>query len=394
MNEEQFRERLKEALGSTPVSDLSGRIEAAVAGPRSRPRLRPIGSLAATAAILLVGVFAGWRLVDQHRQPASVKAGVKGIPTAVPSVNHSANLAVCRMPVVVMQESGPPGQLRNEAGFIDTGTGQYTTDRSASVVGLPGGAFVGSDVKPSRPATPAFFSEILHRWLPVDERSISPDGKSYVWERLLPEGSNYSNFAKAELHRYDVATRTDRTLWTYAGSIAINGWESSGIQVDTEPASSGGPLIGWLIDPATGSAAQQPTAYNAPPRLTALPGDPLQNGGFAYGSIPGAKFRGHQLWRIGSRQSGSPELVVYETAPGQRITIYQGAQGDAMHFDPDRGLADVMGIWFTDYQGNVLWRWQPQTGLRKIVLTGLPQPISGPNSGTYLRPAGTCVPLP
>lgn len=394
MNEEQFRERFKEALGSAPVSDLSRQIEAAVVAPRSRPRVLSIGSLAATAAILVVGGFAGWRLVDQHRQPAPVKTGVNGIPTVVPSANHSANLALCRMPVVVMQESGPPGQLRFEAGFIDTGTGQYTTDHSASVAGLPGGAFVGTNVKPSRPSAPSFYSETLHRWLPVDERSISPDGASYVWERLLPEGSNYSNFGQAELHRFDVATRTDRTLWTYPGSIDINGWDASGIRVDTVPAPSGGQMINWLIDPATGSATQQVAGYNAQPRLTQLPSDPLQNGGFAYGNIPGAVFRGHQVWRIGSRGPGSPELVVYETAPGQRVTIYKGAQGDATHFDPDQGLADVMGIWFTDYQGGVLWRWQLETGLRKIGMTGLPQPLSGPNSGNYLRPAGTCVPLP
>lgn len=396
MREDEFKERFQQAVGPAPNINRA-RLEAALAGPSRPSRSLALGSIAATLALVAVAGFAGWRLVGPHTSPAASKRSpVAATPTPAISVVN-AGAPVCRMPVVVTLESGPPDQLQMRAGFINTGTGQYTADSSASVAGLPGGGFIATKVKPSRPSWPAFYSESLHRWLPVDKRSVSPDGASYVWERLLPEGSDYSNFRQSELHRYDVATSTDRTLWTYAGSIDLIRWDASGILLDTVPANGGVP-INWLINPATGDATQQASGYDTQPRITQLPGDPLQNGGFAYGNVPGAEFRGHPVFRIGSREPGTRELVVYETAPGQRVTIYEGTQGDAIGFDPESGLSDAAGIWFTDYSGRVLWRWQPATGLHKVALAGLPAPLAGPNSSVYApggdeNPAGDCVPL-
>jgi hypothetical protein len=391
VNEEQFRERFREAIGTAPVSDLSRRIEAALSASPARRRRLALGSIAATLALVLVGTFAGWRLIGQHARPASVKAlPTRTAPTPAAAASNVA-LPVCRMPVIVSLESGPPAQLQTGPGFITTETGQYTPDSSASVTGLPGGAVIGTNLKPnsSRSAAPAFYSESLRRWLPVDARSVSPDGASYVWERLLPAGSNYSNFARSELHRYDVATSTDRIVWTYAGSIDVVRWDASGVLVDTVPP-NGGVLITWLVNPATSTAAQQASGFEARRGLTQLPGDPLQNGGFGYGNVPGAEFDGHQIYRIGSREPGTPEIVAYETAPEQRVTIYRGSQGDATSFDPMSGVGDAAGIWFTDYAGRMLWRWQPTTGLHEMALSGLPN--SGPNWSIYETPAGACIP--
>src|SRR6202011_2337869 len=96
-----------------------------------------------------------------------------------------------------------------EPGFVDTRTGQYVKDNSASIAGLPGGAFEGTDVKRFRAAAPVYYSEVVKRWLPVGRGTLAPDGRSCLWERLLPEGSNIINFKNVELHRYDLATSTD-----------------------------------------------------------------------------------------------------------------------------------------------------------------------------------------
>lgn len=374
--------------------------EVMVGGARpSRHRLPPVfGSIAATLALVMVAGVVGWRLVSQRAATPSIvkpSATAKAMPTA--AVIDPLN---CRLPVVVLLQAGPPGQQRQEVGFIDTHSGQYARDGSASVAGLPGGGFGPVAGKPAEPATPRSYSASLGRWLPVSQSSVSPDGRSYVWTRLLPEGSGYgpNNFEKAELHRYDVASATDRTLWTYPGSISPFGWDASGILVETSPpivrmVPQRGMPIRWLLDPQTGNATQLEIAIDPFYRLTQLPGDPIQNGTFFYGAFTYApNFHGHPLFRIGSRDPGAPEWVLYETAPGRRVTIYRGTQGDATGFDPFIAVSDAIGIWFGDFSGGVLWRWQPGSGLQKLHLSGLPSRIAGqPNSNLFANPAGPCT---
>jgi hypothetical protein len=202
---------------------------------------------------------------------------------------------------------------------------------------------------------------------------------------LLPEGSNSTNFQKAELHRYDVASATDRTLWTYAGAIYVSRWDASGILINTVPA-GGGVQLWWLVDPQTGTAAQKDGRAD-PTRFTRLPDDPQERGGSVSGSF-GRDAQGHTLFRIGSRNPGDAEWVFFEKAPGQRVTIYRGKQGDATGFDPGGAIGDATGIWFGDYSGLKIWHWQQDTGLKKITLTGVP---SADNSFVSVNPAGPCV---
>ncbi len=375
----------------------------------SRRRLAPaFGPIAATLALLMVAGVVGWRLVVQR---ATTAGAVNASPTAKTVPNGAvADPLNCNLPVAVLLQAGPPGQQRQEVGFIDTHSGRYAKDGSASVAGLPGGGSGAVANKPAQPSTPVSYSASLRRWLPVGGESTAPDGRSYLWVRLLPEGSGYgpNNFQKAELHVYDVASSTDRTLWIYPGSISVFGWDASGILLETTPPNvrlipQPGMPIWWLIDPQTGSATQQAIARGQYPRLTELPGDPRnQNGLFVYsGFARGAKFQGHPLFRIGSRDPGSAVWVFYETAPGQRVTIYRGVQGDAFtpseqsnatSFDPSVALSDATGIWFGDYSGRELWRWQPASGLQKVLLSGLPSPIAGPpHSYVFVDPAGPCM---
>jgi hypothetical protein len=332
---------------------------------------------------MAIMVIAVWRIPWVERANFAREHGTGVLPSAAPAL--SVDPLSCRLPVVVMLEARPPQpQVKTEAGFVDTRSGRYTRDGSASVAGLPGGGSPGTSLKPSQPSAPVQYSEALRRWLPIGGSSVAPDGRSYVWVRLLPEGSSSSNFQQAELHRYDVASATDRTLWTYAGSIYVSRWDASGILINTVPP-QGGVQLWWLVDPGTGTGAKTDGRAD-PTRLTELPGD-RQNGAFGYGSL-GRYAGGPTVFRIGSRNPGDQEWVFFETAPGQRVTIYRGKQGDATGFDPHETVGDATGIWFGDYNAHRLWHWQQETGLRKLTLTGLP---SSANSDVYVNPAGPCL---
>jgi len=325
------------------------------------------------------------RLVNRHTAPAShstIAVPIVSPPTHASPPSAAVDSTNCRLPVVVTLEAGPPAKLETEAGFVDTRTGRYTRDDGASVAGLPGGGSPGSDLKAGVPAAPTTYSNSFHRWLPVRAPAIAPDGHSYVWVRLLPPGSNFGDFKSAELHLYDLVSASDRTIWSYPGSITVDRWDATGLLVNTVPP-KGGALYEWLIAPDTGSATQQPApTVQGPP--TRLPGDPSSFGSFSDGGQG-------KIYRFGSRTPGDQEWVFFESAPGQRVTIYRGTQGDATGFDPYGAMREDSGIWFGDYDHHTIWRWQQDAGLRKVTVVGLPTPITGyPNSNIYVTPAGLC----
>ena len=288
--------------------------------------------------------------------------------------------ANCRLPVVVMREAGPPYQFASEPGFVNTGTGQYLKDGTASIADLPD-ASVGNTIRgQSLHAEPAWYDAPAKRWLPT--KLVAPDGHSYLWRRLLPQGSTSSNFEQTELHRYDLTTDSDQRLWAFPGTINVDRWDGSGILVDTVSPTE---HLLWLIDSRTGVATQQPPS-RAPRGPTVLPED-RQYRGF---DVVGSDTRGRTLNRLGGRAQGDLEWVFYESAPGQRVTIYKGWQGDAIGFDPSVGLRDETGAWFSDNENLGLWHWDRRTGLRKIAVKGLPDLLIGPNAALYVDPAGLC----
>ncbi len=389
MNEGQFRTRFRDALGEPPPSDLRRGLEARLTAGPSRHRSSVLGPLAATLALVAIASAVGWRLVYQRTNATST---VKQSTLATPVIPTAAAVDPlnCRLPVVIMRESGPPGQLVTEPGFVDTRSGQYVKDNAASIAGLPGGAFEGTDVKPYRAPAAAWYDGVVRRWLPVGNTLVAPDGRSYIWTRLLPQGSNVSNFKSAELHRFDLTTSTDLLLWSYPGFIFVHQWDGSGIFLDTDPPPpAGGMVIYWLIDPQTGAATEQAPTARGSGGPTKLPGEG-QDGSFSWGSF-GKDSQGRPIYRLGSRQPGDQEWIFYESAPGQRVTIYKGHQGDATGFDPGQPLGDGRGIWFSDYETRGLWYWDPVTGLHKVVVKGLPAQLPGPNSAVYVDPAGSCM---
>jgi hypothetical protein len=342
-----------------------------------RPRLLTAWTTQVLAAAVIVALAIGLALIFHYARTVGPAR-----PTPIPTTRRaSVDLPNCRLPVVV----NIGAQLKSEVGFVDTRSGHYTKDGSASVAGLPVGPI--SAGKPWQPAAPAWYSDALRRWIPQGGAgaggALAPDGRSYLWLRLLPEGSSSPNFQKAELHRYDVASATDRTLWTYTGSINVSRWDASGILVQTVPP-QGGSALWWLVDPRTGTAdrANAPAAYAAFLGFTPLPDDPPELLSSVSGL--GTDSQGRTVFRLGS---GTSEWVFFETAPGQRVTIYRGKQGDATGFDPGRAMGDATGIWFFASSRPTLWHWQQDTGLHKITLTGL----GSANSTVYVDPAGPCL---
>src|SRR2546428_14084738 len=121
MNEEQFRERFRGALGEPPPSDLPRRLEAnASLGPPGRTSSR-LGPLAATLALLIIAGLLRWRVV-YHRAtpPVTVKRSTDA--TAAPTAAAVVPLN-CRLPVASIRGSGPPDLLATDPRLVATRTG-------------------------------------------------------------------------------------------------------------------------------------------------------------------------------------------------------------------------------------------------------------------------------
>jgi hypothetical protein len=371
---DELRDSIHAALDevSEPVPSL---VPGAMARIRTIDRHRPRWVLARAVSALAIAAAVGGVVLASHRAVATRQPPAATAPAATASITATVvNPASCQLPVIVYQAV-------EEAGFVSTATGQYTKDASASVAGLPGGGSEGTSMKPAQPSAPAMYSHVLERWLPVDAPSVAPDGRSYVWVRLMPAGSNETTFKTSELHRYDVASRRDQTLWTYAGSIKVWRWDAAGILLTTFP-------TWWRIDPISGAATQQPRNFR-PDHFTELPGD-AQNGGLGWTTF-GTDDQGRPIFRIGGRDPGARDWVFVETAPGQRIWIYRGTQGDATGFDPFQAVADSTGVWFGDLTSRAVWHWQQYRGLQKYPIKGLPGNLAGgASTDVYALPAGKC----
>ncbi|MGA7910819.1 MAG: hypothetical protein WCC30_04635 [Candidatus Dormiibacterota bacterium] len=359
MDETRFRSLMHEAIGDQPMQP---RLPAAVRTRLTEPRPRAVpGTLALLAAVLLtvlvVAALVGPRLLG-HVPPAGTSTPVLG----------GVDPSNCTLPVYV----------GSEVGFVDTHTERYTKDVSASVVALPS----------SFASRPMYYSSALKRWLPVSVSYMSPDGRSYAWIRLLPDGSTQANFKTAELHRYEVATGTDQLLWTTTVFFIVWRWDAAGILVSVPPSGSNlAPANWWLVDPVTGAATQQVSSSHASLySFTPLAGDPTD---ISFSSV-GVNAEGHPIWWLFTNgKAGGVNWVFYETAPGQRVFIYRGSKDDASALDPLAAMADSTGIWFSDYRDpNVIRHWQQGTGLRNVMVTGLPAVDQGTFPGAI--PAGPC----
>jgi hypothetical protein len=379
MDEIQFRTLMHRAVGDETMRQSVAPAVRARLGENRRGHARGGMTL---AAILLAALVVTGLVVPQLLARRSILV----IPATSPSPSPAAtptpqavNPSDCLLPVQVESGSGPPSRVAYQVGFVNTRTGMYTRDITASVNGLPGREPSGNAYGPP----PTSYSPALQRWLPVWGGQSAPDGLSYAWVRDLPVGSAYPNFKSAELHRYDVATSTDRMLWTHDGSMNAWQWDSTGIFVDVASPKGNPNPTWWLVDPVSGAAR-----HSAPPPgfgfklFKPLPGDPHDVQFTSLGSDAAHR----TIWRF-----YNPDWVFYETAPGKRVFIYRGTQGDTTGFDPsEQAMVDSTGIWFSDHEHQTIWHWRQDTGLHKVTLRGLPAAPKGANAYVYVALAGPC----
>jgi len=199
----------------------------------------------------------------------------------------------------------------------------------------------------------------------VPASQISPDGREYVY---LP---SFQSYGYTGLAAFDLETGTSRPVGEYQlnGGLQMD-WLADGIHVIPLKGLAGAEL---LIDPTTGSARWIVVTSTRPPTFTPLPGDPHGTDGTGFHSI-GVTGDGRLIWWFFNLDRPSAvDWVFHETAPGVRVYIYKGKQGDSTGFDPGIARADSTGIWFSDHsERQLVWHWAAGDGLHKVNVSDLP----------------------
>lgn len=370
MREDEFRHRLLRALGEPP------RLAEPVLGRPAQAQRRPYpvvtGFVAVALAIVLIVVLVSTRAF-LHPQGAL-------LPASRPSAGATPTFP-CALPVVVTMELGNPGQdpvLVTENGFVNLPGGTYSSDPNVVV----------SDLPAAPDAVPGTYSAQLGRWLPAWPLQLSPDGLSYVYVKLQPAGSTYSDFRTAELHLVDAKRKTERVLWTSSDALVLVAWTSAtGLIVSTTP-KQGGTLLLWRVDPNTGGAVRAPD--DADPTL--LPSSALPPAGNVnYWSV-GMDAQGRNVFWLGSRTTGTRYRIA-RMESGRLTDIYSGTIGDGTDFEPAGMYGDAQALWFGNFDGSRVWEWTAARGLKSFGVTGIPFAPSGyQQSYVSFGPAGPCVP--
>jgi hypothetical protein len=325
---------------------------------------RGMAALAIALAVLLVLALVASRVA---LRPQSMN-----LPAAKGSDAFPCSLAV--LVDSYAQNSGQNPVTSTSMGFVNLPAGGFQVDPAATVRDLPVGAYTGQ----------ALYSGELKRWVPASARTMSPDGRAYVFLKLLPDGATL-NATSSELHVFDVAKHADRKIWSYPASVQMIGWDAGGILASTVPF-RGGAMLWWRIDPAGGGAspATPDTDPTRPPRA-AMPG----GGSSGYLGTDG---HGQSVFRLGSRDPGTKYSVIV-VASGQFTTLYAGTAGDSTDFDPTGVYSDAHGLWLGNFSGTRVWLWSQASGLRSFPITGLPPAPAGyEHTNVAFTPAGPCVP--
>ena len=379
MREKEFRDRLRDALGEPPhlASPRLGPPDVAVR--RTYPRA--MAAIAIVLAVLLVAVLVASR-VEMHQQAMYVPGG-KGSAEPAPD-SFPCSLAVAMNSFASNRGQDPA--IGSIAGFLNLPSGELRVDPDANVSGLPTMPYNGPTYLPG-----------LKRWIPASDRMISPDGRSYVYERWLPEGTTPRDATATELHVYDVEKKVDRKVWSQQSSITLIRWDTSGILADTVPLSEDGQMLTWRIDPATGHASKE--------SVDSDPSTPLYIKLYLQARQYGLNFPDGRLavYRHGSRDQGTKYSVVVVES-GKISTLYDGTVGDQKDFDPSSFHSDAHGLWIgngaptpgtrqASEEGSRVWLWNESSGLRDFKVINRPAPASGYEySNLLIAPAGPCVP--
>jgi len=368
MRESEFRDRLRDALGEPPPLPAPQLTPSDAGAARGYPR--GMALLAFGLAVVLVLALVASRIA--LRPTGMTQPGANG-GVAMPAGNFP-----CSLPVEAINTAQNPGQepvTSVNLGFVNLPGGAFQVDPAATVVGLPVGAISEQNS----------YSAALKRWVPAPTQTISPGGLSYTYVKLLPAGATYADAASSEVHVFDLVKNSDRRLWSSSSSVQLLSWDSAGILVSVMPFRGGAVLL-RRIDPATGAVSQVPT--DADPTL--LPTSALPGGGSS--SYVGSDGHGQYVHRLGSRDKGTKYSIVV-VASGRVTTMYTGAVGDSMNFEPVGVYSDGHGMWLGNVGGTPVWLWSQSSGLRSFPVTRLPPSPSGYSFTSFaFIPAGACVP--
>jgi hypothetical protein len=367
MRENEFRDRLRGALGEPPPLPAPRLTPSGAGASRGYPRGMVL--VAVGLAVVLVLALIASRVA--LRPTGMTQPGEKG------GVAMPAGVFPCSLAVEAMSVGQNPGQdavTGVSLGFVNIPGGAFQVDPAATVAGLPVGAITGQN----------FYSAALKRWVPAPAQAISPDGLSYTYVKLLPAGATYGDATSAEVHVFDVVKNADRKVWSSSSSVLLISWDGAGILVSATPL-RGGAVVLWRIDPATRAVSQAPD--DADP--TRLPISAMPGGGSSEGL--GSDGHGQYIHRLGTRDKGTKYSIVV-VASGRVTTLYTGTVGDSTDFDPVGMYSDEHGMWVGNSGGSLIWLWSQSSGLRSFAVTGLPPTPSGYAFTSFaFIPAGACV---
>ena len=361
--EARMRASLDRAGRPQPIHTHPPRLREGLAVPRG------IALLAVGLAVVLVLALVASRVA--LRPTGMTQPGANG------RVAMPADAFPCSLAVEAITNAQNPGQeavTSVSLGFINIPAGGFQVDPAATVVGLPVDAITGQNS----------YSAALKRWVPASTQTISPDGLSYTYVKLLPAGSTLSNATSSEVHVFDLVKNADRKVWSSSSNMQLVSWDSAGILVAVWPLRGGAVLL-WRIDPATGAISQAP--MDADP--SSVPVSALPSVGSSY---LGSDRHGQDVYRLGTRDKGTKYSIVVVTS-GRVTTLYAGTVGDSMDFDPFGVYSDAHGLWLGNLGGSRVWLWSQSSGLRSFPVTGLPpSPVGYAFTSVDFHPAGACMP--
>src|ERR1700686_2060259 len=240
MRENEFRDRLRDALGEPPPLFAPQLTPSDAGASRGYPRGMVLVAVGLAVVLVLALVVSRVALRPTGMSQPGARGGVAMPADAFP----------CSLPVQAMsfaQNSAQDPVDSVSLGFVNIPGGSFQVDPAATVAGLPVGAITGQN----------FYSAALKRWVPAPIEAMSPDRLSYTFVKLLPAGATYSNATSSEVHVVDVVKNSDRKVWSTSSTVIVVNWDSAGILVSVMPL-GGGTVLLWRINPATGAVSQAP----------------------------------------------------------------------------------------------------------------------------------------
>jgi hypothetical protein len=261
-------------------------------------------------------------------------------------------------------------------------TGGFLTVPGYAFTAAPGNGFIGAAKGADKHWS---YDATLARWLPVDQRMISPDGNWWVYATPL-EPSVSASFHLVDRHG------SDRTVWTGSGRTIPLGWTAGGAVFAHIGPSPNFQTEYRLVDPSTGTLRSlapilaEPVGANGSglwgirnlveglesetnPAIHSIVSRTDVSSGATVSwrdqTIPalvillGFDGDGRPILGI----SGIPERYVLLTSPNTETEITGDAH--AAEFVPVTALGDAHGVWFGDLHGAV-WLWKAGQGLQRV----------------------------